>query len=312
MRHLSSPDDCPICCQVWGVVTQPGIDPTRLTTRELASAVDRAPRTLRVHLTILVDAGRLDLDRRTPLPGARVGPRTQPLDQVTTPGQWAATVTLECPGCRRVLTVLAELAGADWTVRGSRQTELARYARMTPKTFKVHTQHLIDLELIRRETTAIVGAGGRYEGRRPDDYVLQSELMAPTGPPEVDPADVSGDWFTLAAGDLLAGVRWFCGPRLEPGDRKAAERRIAGHLRDGIPDSVLYRMLTRRQIDPVGIHSPFALLIALLPPPGARYVQPSAPITSRPACPTCGVIYADPDVPAGIECSSCAREHAPF
>ncbi|MFE9341291.1 hypothetical protein [Streptomyces sp. NPDC007063] len=290
-------------------MTQPGINPRLLTLAEMAAAVDRAPRTARFHLTIMVEAGRLDLDRRTPMPGATVGPRTRPLDEVQTPGQWAATVTLECRGCRRVLTAVAELAGPDWTARGMPQSDLSRYARMTPKTFSVHVGHLEELEVLRREADPIVGPGGRYLGRRPDAYVLLSGLKLV---PEIltDPgADLyDGDWATDAAGDLLASLRWFGGPKLLPGDRRAAINRVARHLRDGIPERVLYRMLTRREIRREDVREPYALLLALLPPPGARYIIPAADVVGRPSCPECGVYYEDPDIPPGITCKACTEE----
>lgn len=314
MRHLSPPDECPVCCALHGVLTTPGVEPRTLTTADLATAVDRAPRTIRVHLTVLVDAARVDVDRRTPMPGAYVGPRTRPLDQVQTPGQWAATVTLHCRGCRRVLTVLAELAGPDWVTRGARQTELGRYAQMTPKTVQVHLGHLGTASLLRVETEAIVREGGRYQGRRPDAYVLLSGIPLV---PEILTApgtDLDADtWYADAATDLLAAVRWFGGPAVGPGDFKAAIARLTSHLRDGIPERALYRMLTRRDIRREAVSHPYALLCTLCPPLGSQYIASAATVTSaRATCPSCGVIYADPETPPGITCSECTAQYAPF
>ncbi|MGW9081576.1 hypothetical protein, partial [Streptomyces kronopolitis] len=75
MAH-PSPDDCASCRRIFGelveheLTTAPG---TSLPAAVLAERVGLVPRVLRRHLTELVTAGRIDVDRRTPLPGASVG-----------------------------------------------------------------------------------------------------------------------------------------------------------------------------------------------------------------------------------------------
>ncbi|MDC7341285.1 hypothetical protein PQR15_38405 [Streptomyces lydicus] len=162
-----------------------------VTVAEMAATADRAPRTVRVHVTVLVRDGYLDIDRRTPL--VRCGPPVPgPSHDGMTPRQWAAGLTIECSACRRIMTVVAELADRGWTTRGITQEELARHADMGRRTLGRHLRcHLVEgrwLEdgrtaLLRREAAPLpmvadASAPGaqRYVGSSADRYILLSRL----------------------------------------------------------------------------------------------------------------------------------------
>ncbi|MFE7402667.1 hypothetical protein [Streptomyces sp. NPDC057557] len=278
----------------------------------IASALGLAPRTTRVHLSVLVEAGHVDMDRRTPLHPVVSAPQPP-----TTPGRWAATVTLTCDACRRVLTVVAELAGADWTTRGITRAELARHARMSPKTWTAHVNHLTAAEILRKEPDSYRSDGGQWAGSRPDRYVLLSNST-------FDALLTAGEqlpgarWFEDAAHELLTEVApWAVGSRVLPSDRQALLRRVAGHMEHGrYPRDVLRRMITRRNIRPHhGITDAYALLISLLPPPMSTYTPSMGEVIGvvgrHALCLTCERPHEDVWMPEGVMCRSCARELSP-
>ncbi|MGY4974906.1 hypothetical protein ACWGCC_37880 [Streptomyces nigrescens] len=312
MRHLSSAYECGGCCRIWAVLDDRHAKGEKITPAELSAAVELALSTTRVHLTVLVREGHVDVDRRTPL--VRCGTRPRPLPESPTPGRWAASLTIECRTCRRIVTVIAELAGPDWTTRSLAQAELAHHVGVTPKTLLRHLREHLS-ELVQREPSprprVEVRGRWRYVGSAPDRYVLLTGL----GPrePDWELLGRSDSWLVDAGHQLLDDVPWFRG--VEPSDREAAAVRIAGHLRDGYPYAVLEEMVLRRPVrEPV--ISPYALLISLLPPPGGQYIPTAAETVGaapagRSLCPTCEHPHDDPAVPAGVICGPCTRAATP-
>ncbi|MCX4657428.1 hypothetical protein OG249_36835 [Streptomyces microflavus] len=315
MQHLKPPAGCTPCRSTWSYLRSrylADVPAGAISITMIAAGVGIAPRTQRVHLTVLVEAGHVDMDRRTPL-----HPVTPPLPPPTTPGRWAATVTLPCDTCRRVLTVVAELAGADWTTRGITRTDLAQYARMTPKTWTAHVKHLEKAQILRTEADSCRADDGRWDGSRPDRYVLLSgstfdALLTTTG------TQAGARWFENAAHELLTDVApWATGSKLLPSDRQALLRRVAGHMEYGhYPRDVLRRMIARRTIRPHhGITDAYALLISLLPPPMATYTPSMGEVTGvvgrRTLCLTCEHPHEDPAMPEGVMCAACARTSTP-
>ncbi|MFJ2629978.1 hypothetical protein ACIO6T_43325 [Streptomyces sp. NPDC087532] len=315
MQHLKPPAGCTHCRTAWQYFRDQwaaNVPGSLITNAMVAEVLDLAPRTARVHVSVLVRDGHVDMDRRTPL-----HPVVPPLAPPTTPGRWAATVTLTCDGCRRVLTVVAELAGADWTTRGITRAELARHARMSPKTWTVHIGHLAADEILRKEPDSYRSDSGQWAGSRPDRYVLLSNNT-------FDQLLTAGQqlpgarWFEDAAHELLTEVApWALGSKVLPSDRRALLRRVAGHMEHGrYPRDVLRRMITRRNIRPHhGITDAYALLISLLPPPMSTYTPSMGEaigVVGRHAlCLTCERPHEDARMPEGVMCRSCARELSP-
>ncbi|WP_326683040.1 hypothetical protein [Streptomyces sp. NBC_01237] len=315
MQHLKSPSRCTHCRNTWDYLRklwEADVRGDEITIGMIASAVGIAPRTQRVHLSVMVRDGNVDVDRRTPLHPVVPAPAPP-----TTPGRWAATVKLTCDTCRRVLTVVAELAGADWTTRGITAAELARYAQMTPKTWGVHVGHLEEGKVLRREPDSFRADGGQWGGSRPDRYVLLSDSV-------FDELLTAGQqlpgarWFEDAAHELLTEVApWAVGSKVVPSDRRALIRRVAGHMEYGrYPRDVLRRMIARRDIRPHhGITDAYALLISLLPPPTSTYTPSMGEVIGvigrRALCLTCERPHDDARMPEGIMCDSCARALTP-
>lgn len=315
MQHLKPPSGCTHCRTTWHYLREQweaDVPPEAITNGMVASVLGLAPRTARVHVSVLVVAGHVDVDRRTPL--HPVTPAPQP---PTTPGRWAATVTLKCDTCRRVLTVVAELAGPDWTTRGLPRAELARHARVSPKTWTTHIGHLEEAEILRKEPDSFRGEDGKWAGSRPDRYVLLSNNT-------FDALLTAGQtlpgarWFEDVAQELLNEVApWAVGSRVVPSDRRALVRRVAGHMEHGrYPRDVLRRMITRRNIRPeYGITDAYALLISLLPPPMSTYTPSMGEVVGkigrRTLCLTCRRPHEDAAVPEGVMCRECVRETVP-
>ncbi|MEU5389583.1 hypothetical protein [Kitasatospora cineracea] len=298
-----------------------------VTVAEMAATADRAPRTVRVHVTVLVRDGYLDIDRRTPL--VRCGPPVPgPSHDGMTPRQWAAGLTIECSACRRIMTVVAELADRGWTTRGITQEELARHADMGRRTLGRHLRcHLVEgrwLEdgrtaLLRREAAPLpmvadASAPGaqRYVGSSADRYILLSRLG-----PRPTPSLPGDSWHGDVAAGIVARIPWFATAHgVLESDLDAAIRRVAGHLRDGYPERVLTEMIHRRPVRGV-VRDPYALLLSLLPPPGSPYSPPADPVTAealgRSTCPRCEAPH-EVGVPPGVTCRACtsALAIAPF
>ncbi|WP_331725207.1 hypothetical protein OG215_41910 (plasmid) [Streptomyces globisporus] len=316
MQHLKPPAGCTHCRNGWRYLRdqwEADVPGDAITMGAFASHLGIAPRTARVHLSVLVEAGHVDVDRRTPLHPVTPAPAPP-----TTPGRWAATLTLTCDTCRRVLTVVAELAGPDWTTRGIARAELARHARMTPKTWTLHIGHLEAAEILRKEADSYRAEDGRWAGSRPDRYVLLSdrvfdELLTAS-------QDLPGArWFEDAAHELLTEVApWATGSKVVPSDRRALVRRVAAHMEHGrYPRDVLRRMITRRSINPLhGITDAYALLISLLPPPMSTYTPSMGEVlgltgSSRTVCPECEQPHQDATIPVGVMCGVCVRKLTP-
>ncbi|MFJ8848549.1 hypothetical protein ACIRFF_37325 [Streptomyces cyaneofuscatus] len=316
MQHLKPPPGCTHCRTTWRYLRdqwEADVPGNTITMAMIASTVGIAPRTQRVHLTVLVEAGHVDVDRRTPL-----HPLTPPPAPPTTPGRWAATITLSCDACRRVLTVVSELAGPDWTTRGVTRADLARYARMSPKTWTTHVGHLEKAEILRKEPDPYRAEDGTWAGSRPDRYVLMSNATFDALLTAGQNPGPGARYFEDAAHDLLTEVApWATGSRVLPSDRRALVRRVAGHMEHGrYPRDVLRRMIARRNIRPEhGITDAYALLISLLPPPMSTYTpsmgETLGVVGRRALCLTCSRPHEDAAMPEGVMCQACARDLAP-
>ncbi|MFB6595333.1 MULTISPECIES: hypothetical protein [Actinomycetes] len=230
----------------------------------LAERVGLVPRVLRRHLTELVTAGRIDVDRRTPLPGASVG-RARPLPTSPSPAEWAASIQTRDRTCCRLLAALALHAGADWTGQ-ERQEDLARALGISVRTLRTHRGHLEDDQLVRWDRR------GRVRGL-PDRYTLLSGLIRLPDVPE-EWADLP--WAEGAAVDLMDQVWWLAG--LTDAQHERTRRHIAHLMTNGWTAAELLGRLDR--IPPTEhVSHPYALAQSLLPVRGEPPVATAQEVT---------------------------------
>ncbi|MFJ2015584.1 hypothetical protein ACIQJ8_35770 [Streptomyces globisporus] len=291
------PDDCTSCRKVFAQLSEAK---ERLTAGQLSEAVSLAERTVRVHVTHLVTHKRVQDDRRTPVPGAIVGPVETADADVWTALDWVLTATCPDRTCRRIMIVLAREADAAWGGQLSVQ-EIAERVGASVRTVSTHRAHLVAARLLRLTPDTTVRASGHRE-RRPDRYLILGQQTAATGQ----------SWEEDAARDVLAQIGWWPGASQKESQR--AVWRILRRMRNGWPP---HEITARCAIEPgrAVVHR-LRLLDTLLPAADAPYVIPAREVASGiPAgpvyCPRCGTKYpSTTPVDHGHVCRACRQREA--
>ncbi|MEV4928062.1 hypothetical protein [Streptomyces roseoverticillatus] len=167
--HSNTPPDlCASCRAAYGLLDRHHREqPDQpLTGAAIAEALGLSRRTALVHVGYLAESGLLGPDRRTPT-GA--GLRTaEPRPALPSPVEWAATLSLTCRTCGRLMLVLTTAAGREWVTQMS-ESDLASALGVTGRTVREHmaaltghrphARHHLDAPLLRTER--IPGTGGR-------------------------------------------------------------------------------------------------------------------------------------------------------
>jgi hypothetical protein len=290
---------------VWQVLAQHHQDAPRtpLPLREICTAVGLGKGAVLNHLTHLFEHSRIDADRRTPLPGADVGPR-----QVSTPtptaAEWAATVQAPDPTCARLIVVLAVAVdpGTPWSGRMS-IPEIARRAGVSTRTASTHRAHLVAARLARFQ--AEMDGEGARQRRGPDRYYLLSGIIVPPVPEGA--RDLS--WEDGRAQQLLSALPWWT--RTTAAENAAARRLLAARFRDGWPDAALLALLTDATDTDTTAHTPPGLLRWRLRRAAGPYVLPAHQHATgqqpRSRCAGCGRPFKR-HRPAGEVCAECAED----
>ncbi|MFD8597664.1 hypothetical protein ACFV1L_21940 [Kitasatospora sp. NPDC059646] len=249
-----------------------------LTTEEIGRATGLKKRATQVHLAHLWQRGRIDADRRTPLPGSTVSEPVLPgaLD-------WVSSVVAPDPTCTKCLLALARL-GWEGQIR---MEDLAREAGVSLRSVERHRPHLIRAELVRfRPVSHTDPVTGRIS-RVADRFTLLSQFTR---------APLAGDELKgvpQRAAQLVASIHWFTG---DPDERAIAESSVSWFLRNGWPEDALLQALDatkdRRAFHPTGY------LAALLRKLSPQYVLPAREVYTGQGsprlaeCPVCrGAFY---------------------
>lgn len=296
------PDDCTSCRNLFAALraNHEG-EQTHLTTAALGERCGLKERTVRVHTAHLVAHSRLDLDRRTPLPGAAVQETSDPSAGPGTPLEWVATIAAPDRTCARCLVVLAEHANAAWSGQLGNQ-QLADAAGVSLRTVERHRKHLIDAGLVRFVADVSPVGDRGHMLRRADRYTLLSGILAA-------PADYTGtvSWADDRAAEVLAVARWWHGA---PQETTRARNAIRIRMENGWPAPALEERLA---IDPGrAVVHPLRLLAKLLPGrdepygiPAAEHHQAAAPLRLVTCAGTCErVMRAVP----GSMCRDCRED----
>jgi hypothetical protein len=249
-----------------------------LTTEEIGLAAGLKVRATQVHLAHLWLRGRIDADRRTPLPGST-------MSEPVLPGalEWASAVVAPDPTCARCLLALARL-GWDGQIH---MADLAREAGVSLRSVERHRPHLIRADLVRFRPVSFTDPITGRITREADRYTLLSQFTA---------APLAGDELAEVperAAKLVGEVTWFTGG---PDERAIAEGSVRWFLRNGWPEHVLLQALDatrdRHAFNPGGYLSK---LLKKLPP---QYVLPARDVytgqgSPRMAeCPVCRGMFS--------------------
>jgi len=271
------PDHCRSCRQVFAILEehQTAAPDEWLTTDTIGQAVGLKVRAARVHLAHLFERGRIDADRRTPLPGST---SSEPV----LPGAlaWASGVVAPDPTCAKCLLALAAL-GWDGQIH---MEDLAKAAGVSLRSVERHRPHLIRADLVRFRAVAMTDPSTGRISRLPDRFTLLSQFTAaPMSGPELE-------MVAERAAEVVSRVHWFTGG---PAERAIAESSVSWFLRNGWPEGALLSAIDatkdRRAFHPSGY---LAALLRKLPP---QYVLPARDVytgTSAPRTAECPVCHA--------------------
>ncbi|MGW2227492.1 hypothetical protein [Streptomyces formicae] len=244
-----SPDDCPTCRRLFAALEdRQKADPEApITTAELGSLVGLKTRATQNHLAHLFQRGRIDADRRTPLPG--IAGAAQP--QLPGAVEWARGVVesdpvfAPDPTCAKCLVALAQIG---W--RGPVDTAaLAAAAGVSVRSIERHRPHLVEWDYVRFRIATVPGkAEGKFAGRRPSTFELMSGFYArPLTADEL--AHVPA-----RAQAIIERVRWYVG--VSPDERFNAETAVGFVLRAGWPEEAILKALDasedRNAFNPTG------------------------------------------------------------
>ena len=269
------PDNCKSCRQIFAALEdhQKAAPDEGLTTEAIGRVAGLKTRAAQVHLSHLFARGRIDADRRTPLPGTTSG-------EPVLPGalEWVSAIIAPDPTCAKCLLALASL-GWEGQIH---MEDLAKAAGVSLRSVERHRPHLIRADLVHFRAVAMTDPVSGRISRLPDRFTLLSQFTAaPLSGPELE---------TVAerSADVVRRVHWFTGG---PAERAIAESSVSWFLRNGWPENALLQSIDatkdRRAFHPGGY---LAALLKKLPP---QYVLPARDVyTGKGAprvaeCPVC-------------------------
>ncbi|MEU7153857.1 hypothetical protein AB0B15_38455 [Streptomyces sp. NPDC045456] len=244
-----SPDDCPTCRKIFAVLEdrQKASPDDPITTEEIGRLIGFKKRATQNHLAHLFQQGRIDADRRTPLPGVRSA------GQPALPGavEWATRIVetnpvfAPDPTCAKCLVALARYG---WSGQVN-VAELAAEAGVSVRSVERHRPHLVEWDLVRfRIATVPTEGSGVFRGRKPSYYTLMSGFYAR---PLTEEERVH---VPARAAAIIDRVRWYVG--VSPEERENAETAVGFVLRAGWPEAAILKALDasedRNAFNPTG------------------------------------------------------------
>ncbi|MFJ9427896.1 hypothetical protein [Streptomyces sp. NPDC101249] len=231
-----SPDNCPMCRRIFAALEdRQKADPEApITTEDLGSLVGLKKRATQNHLAHLFQRGRIDADRRTPIPGIPA------VAQPQLPGavEWARRVVesdpvfAPDPTCAKCLVALA---GFGW--RGQIDpAELAAAAGVSVRSIERHRPHLVEWDYVRFRIATVPTEGtGKFKGRKPSRFELMSGFYARPL------TDEERAHVPARAAQIIDRVRWYVG--VSPEERFNAETAVGFVLRAGWPEEAILKAL---------------------------------------------------------------------